>query len=84
MKRLLPLAILMSVTLFFPVPGGSFATEEKQEELTALEWKQVDGAWKTDLGKGLPEVLILKLSNADFHKYFANKKSAMNYHELSR
>lgn len=77
MTRLLPLTIIFLSMLFFPVTSGVSGAE--QEKLKGLEWKSVDGALKTDLGQGLPEVLVLKLSNADFHKYFANKKTAMDY-----
>ncbi len=80
MKRFLRVAILIFLTIFSSLRGQSFATEEERESLKTPEWQDLGGGvWKTDLGPGLPEVLFLKMSNTNYHKYFANKKSAMKY-----
>jgi len=79
MKRLLSFTVFLLVILFTFVGPGTFATEE-QDNIKMPEWQKIsDGVWKTDLGPGLPEVLFLKMTNANYHKYFANKKSAMKY-----
>lgn len=45
-----------------------------------LAWKALaKGRWKTDLGGDLPEVVILYLTNSEFQKFRASKKSAMAY-----
>jgi hypothetical protein len=42
-----------------------------------LAWKTLTKrAWKTDMGGELPEVLILKMSNAEFDIFRASEKAA--------
>lgn len=81
MKRFwLPALVVMLIALLPPTNATVPAQEQDQaKQLPAPEWKQKNGFWKTDLGEKLPEIVVLTLSDADFHKYFGNKKKAMAY-----
>ena len=81
MKRFwLPALVVMLIALL-PPTNATVAGQEQPKPLPTPEWKQKDGFWKTDLGSNLPEVVILKLSDADYRKDFGNKdkKRAKKY-----
>lgn len=49
----------------------------RPQKSSALVWKTLsERAWKTDMGGDLPEVLILKMSNAEFKIFSASEKAA--------
>ena len=50
--------------------------------LASLKWQMLkEGVSKTDMGKGLPEVLIQTVSNHEFEKIHASEDAAMDYLE---
>lgn len=82
MKRIISSALVVLFLLFLLPKERSFAQEEAKVKLPSLEWKMLsEGASKTDLGPGLPEVAILKVSNDQFKKIHASNDAAMDYLE---
>ena len=82
MKRIISSALVVLFLLFLLPKERSFAQEEAKVKLPKLEWKKLnEGVSKTDLGPGLPEVAILKVSNELFKKIHASKDAAMDYLE---
>ena len=80
MKRFwLPALVVMFIALLPTNANVAAQGQEQAKQLPTPEWKQKDGLWKTDLGEKLPEIVVLTLSDADFHKYFGSKKKAMAY-----
>ncbi len=80
MKRILSSALVVLFLLFLLPKERSFAQEEAKFKLPPLEWKMLkEGVSKTDLGPGLPEVAILKVSNDQFKKIHASKAAARKY-----
>jgi hypothetical protein len=52
----------------------------RPQKSPALVWKTLSKrAWKTDLGGKLPEVLILRMSDAEFQKFHASKDAAKKF-----
>lgn len=80
MKRIM-IPALMALSLLFLLPKErSLARDESGLSLASLKWKMLSaGAYKTDLGDGLPEVAILKLSDDQFAQIYASKEAAMAY-----
>src|SRR5713226_9924631 len=82
MKRIISSALVVLFLLFLLPKERSFAQEEAKVKLPKLEWKKLnEGVPKTDMGPGLPEVAILKVSNEQFEKIHASKDAAMDYLE---
>ncbi len=82
MKRIISPALVVLFLLFLLPKERSFAREEAKFDLGSLKWEMTKaGAPKTDMGPGLPEVAILKVSNDQFEKIRASKKAAMDYLE---
>ena|ERR1700686_3276687 len=82
MKRIISTALVVLFLLFLLPRERSFAREEAKAKLPTLEWKMLsEEASKTDLGPGLPEVAILKVSNEQFKKIRASKHAALDYLE---
>jgi len=82
MKRIISSALVVLFLLFLLPKERSFAQEEAKVKLPKLEWKKLnEGVSKTDLGPGLPEVAILKVSNEQFKKIHASKAAALKYLE---
>ncbi len=80
MKRILSSALVVLFLLFLLPKERSFAREEAKVDLGSLKWQVLkEGASKTDLGSGLPEVAILKVSNEQFKKIHASKAAALKY-----
>lgn len=52
----------------------------RPQKSPALVWKTLSKrAWKTDMGDGRSEVLVLKMSNKEFDKFHASKRAAKDY-----
>ncbi len=52
----------------------------KIPKLRKPNWKRKrGGAWYTDLGGKLPDMAVLCMTNAEFKKFRASRKAAMNY-----
>jgi len=82
MKRILSPALVILFLLFLLPKERSFAREEAKFDLGSLKWEMSKaGVPKTDLGPGLPEVAILKVSNDLFEKIHASPDAAMDYLE---
>ncbi|MFZ0633949.1 MAG: hypothetical protein WA755_02835 [Candidatus Acidiferrales bacterium] len=80
MKRLLSGMFIVSILLVLQGLAPSFAQDAAQEKMSAPSWQTVsEGAWKTDLGADMPEVLILRMSNEEFDKFHASEKAAKAY-----
>ncbi len=44
------------------------------------KWRKVaKNAWKTDLGAGLPEVVIVEMSNSEYKKFRSSERAAKRY-----
>lgn len=44
------------------------------------KWRKLArGVWRTDLGKELPEILVLRMTDAEFRKFHSRTRSAMSY-----
>ncbi|SRR6266403_6314328 len=80
MKRIISPALVVLFLLFLLPKERSFAREEAKVDLASLKWQLLkEGAAKTDMGEGLPEVAILVVSNDQFKKIRASKKAAKEY-----
>jgi hypothetical protein len=80
MKRIISAALVVLFLLFLLPKQRSFAREEVKVDLGSLKWQMLkEGASKTDLGPGLPEVAILKVSNEEFEKIHASKAAALKF-----
>jgi len=52
----------------------------RPQKSPALAWKTLsERAWKTDMGGEHPEVLILKMSDAEFKKFHASEDAAKKF-----
>jgi hypothetical protein len=82
MNRIISPALTVLLLLSLLPKERSFAREEAKFDLGTLKWEMTKGGVpKTDLGPGLPEVAILKVSNDLFEKIHASKDAAMDYLE---
>ena len=80
MKRILSPALVILFVFFMLPKQRSFAREESEDKLPSLKWQKLGaGVSKTDLGPGLPEVAILKLSNEQFEKIYQSEAAAKAY-----
>jgi hypothetical protein len=80
MKRIIFPALVVLFLLFLLPKERSLAREEARFNLASLKWQMLKGgASKTDMGPGLPEVAILKVSNGQFEKIHASKEAAKDY-----
>jgi hypothetical protein len=80
MKRIISPALVVLFLLFLFPKERSFAREEYKFDLGSLKWEMTKGGVpKTDLGPGLPEVAILKVSNEVFEKIHASEDAALDY-----
>ncbi|HTU36225.1 MAG TPA: hypothetical protein VMF66_20670 [Candidatus Acidoferrum sp.] len=44
------------------------------------KWRKLaKGVWKTDLGKELPEILVLRMTDAEFRKFRSSVRFAQTY-----
>jgi hypothetical protein len=80
MKRI-PFPILMVLCLLLlRTTQRTFADEAITPDLSTLKWQMLQKwASKTDMGRGLPEVAILIVSDDTFQKIYASKTAAMKY-----
>ena len=82
MKRIISPALVVLFLLFLLPKERSFAREEARVDLASLKWQMLkEGAAKTDMGEGLPEVAILIVSNDQFKKIHASEHAAKEYLE---
>jgi hypothetical protein len=84
MKRIISTALVVLFLLFLLQKERSLAREEARVKvnLKSLKWHMLkEGVSKTDMGHGLPEVVILKVSNDVFEKIHASEDAALDYLE---
>lgn len=44
------------------------------------KWRKLaKNVWKTDLGAGLPEIVVVEMSNEEYRKFRSSKNTAMKY-----
>lgn len=80
MKRIIFPALIVPLLLFLVPNERSIAKQEPRPNLAGLEWKVVrTDVVKTDLGDGLPEVAVLRVSNEQFKEIRAGKTAAMKF-----
>ena len=73
-------SIVLAFSWFVTACNGIHADDSPPLNLSKIQWQFLrPGATKTDLGKGLPEVIILTLSNDEFEKLHVSEDAAKAY-----
>jgi len=80
MKRFLSIMLFASILFVLQARAPIFAQEAEKQKPSAPSWQPLsEGVWKTDLGDGRPEVVVMKMSNEDFEKLHKSKRAWMDY-----